>query len=125
MNQQTFLSFKKNKTDKEASRSQADTDNFSGIRGLEEWEGYSFWVFYWFKQMKLYSKASLLRLLDELSHHRYEKGDILSEDEVERHLERITLLARCSYYTKSWEGIFFFFNWDESKMLLSEAGSLP
>jgi len=34
--------------------------------------------------MKLYSKASLLRLLDELSHHRYEKRDISSEDEVER-----------------------------------------
>lgn len=30
-------------------------------------------------------KASLLRLLDEPSYHRYVKKDILSEDEVEWH----------------------------------------
>lgn len=46
MNQQTFVSFK-SKTDKEPSRSQADRDHFSGTQGLDVWEGYFFWVFYW------------------------------------------------------------------------------
>lgn len=42
-------------------------------------------------QMKLYYKASLLRLLVELSQHRKEKRDILSEDKVEPQWEWITL----------------------------------
>lgn len=76
MNQQTFFSFKNDKSVK----NQANTDNFSGIQRQNGKV-----IPFWFSTGSHYSKASLLRLLGELSYHRYEKRDILFEDEVERH----------------------------------------